>query len=429
MQFETKFIEGGVCAPSGFTANGIHCGLKPSRTTNDLALIFCDTMCASAGIFTSNRVKAECVKLTQKNLEGGKMQAAICNVCFANACTGSEGYENAERMARAAAASLGLNPQNVIVCSTGIIGQQIPVEKIEQSISRLVEGLSKENHAEARSAIMTTDTRFKECAVETEIGGKKIRIGGMCKGSGMIHINMGTMLSFLTTDCAITSEMLKLALKKSAALTYNCVSVDGDTSTNDTLTIMASGKVGNAEISAEGEDFEKFLFALNKLNTVLAMKIAADGEGASRLVECTVRGAKSEEVARGIAKAVIKSNLVKAAMFGRDANCGRVLCAMGYSGFDFTVEKTCVYFSSKQGSLRFFDEQDDFQIGSENEAERIEVIHDGVGLSFDEEKAAKILSAEAVEIEVILEDGNAQGKAWGCDLTYDYVKINGDYRS
>lgn len=429
MQFETKFIEGGVCAPSGFTANGIHCGLKSSRTTNDLALIFCDTMCVSAGIFTSNRVKAECVKLTQKNLEGGKMQAAICNVCFANACTGSEGYKNAERMAQAAATSLGLNPQNVIVCSTGIIGQQVPVEKIEQNISRLVEGLSKENHAEARSAIMTTDTRFKECAVETEIGGKKIRIGGMCKGSGMIHINMGTMLSFLTTDCAITPQMLKLALKKSAALTYNCVSVDGDTSTNDTLTIMASGKAGNAEISSEGEDFEKFLFALNKLNTVLAMKIAADGEGASRLVECTVRGAASEEVARGIAKAVIKSNLVKAAMFGRDANCGRVLCAMGYSGFDFTVEKTCVYFSSKQDSQRFFDAQNDFQIGSENEAERIEVIHDGVGLSFDEEKAAKILSAEAVEIEVILEDGNAQGKAWGCDLTYDYVKINGDYRS
>lgn len=429
MEFETKFIEGGVCAPDGFTANGIHCGLKSSRTTNDLALIFCDTMCEAAGIFTSNRVKAECVKLTRKNLEGGKMQAAICNVCFANACTGSEGYENAERMARSAAAALGLNARNVIVCSTGIIGQQIPIEKIEQNISRLVKGLSKENHAEARSAIMTTDTRFKECAVETEIGGKKVRIGGMCKGSGMIHINMGTMLSFLTTDCAITSKMLRLALEKSAALTYNCVSVDGDTSTNDTLTIMASGKAGNEQISAEGEDFEKFLFALNKLNTVLAMKIAADGEGASRLVECTVRGAKSEEIARGIAKSVIKSNLVKAAMFGRDANCGRVLCAMGYSGFDFNVEKTCVYFSSKQGAARFFDEGQNLQIASDDDAEKIEVIHDGVGLSFDEEKAAKILSAEAVEIEVVLQDGDAQGKAWGCDLTYDYVKINGDYRS
>lgn len=429
MQVETKFIEGGVCAPDGFTANGIHCGLKSSRTTNDLALIFCDTMCASAGLFTSNRVKAECVKLTQKNIADGKMQAAICNVCFANACTGSVGYENAERMAQAAASSLGLNPQDVIVCSTGIIGQHIPVEKIEQNVPLLVKGLSKENHVEARSAIMTTDTHFKECAVETEIGGKKIRIGGMCKGSGMIHINMGTMLSFLTTDCAITSQMLRLALKKSAALTYNCVSVDGDTSTNDTLTIMASGKAGNAEIATEGEAFDQFLCALNKLNTVLAMKIAADGEGASRLVECTVRGAKSEEIARGIAKAVIKSNLVKAAMFGRDANCGRILCAMGYSGFDFTAEKTCVYFSSRQGLLRFFDEQKDFQIGSENDAERIEVIHDGVGLAFDEAKAERILSAEAVEIEVVLQDGNAQGKAWGCDLTYDYVKINGDYRS
>lgn len=429
MQFQSKFIEGGVCAPQGFTANGIHVGLKASRTTNDTALIYCEVPCNAAGIFTTNRVKAECVKLTQKNIESGTMQAAICNVCYANACTGGEGYKVAQRMAVAAGGALNVKPENVIVCSTGIIGQQVPVEKIEANIGKLKEGLSKEGNKEARTAIMTTDTQFKEVAVETEIGGKKIRIGGMCKGSGMIHINMGTMLSFVTTDCAITPSMLKLALKKSAEVSYNCVSVDGDMSTNDTLTIMASGLAGNAEITSEGADFEKFLSALNELNTVLAMKIAADGEGASRLVECTVKGAKDEAAARGIAKSVIKSNLVKAAMFGRDANCGRILCAMGYSGFEFNPDKTCVYFSSKADSRRYFEVNNAIEIDGNAEAEKIEVIHDGVGLSFDEEKAAKILGEQAVEIEVLLQDGTATGKAWGCDLTYDYVKINGDYRS
>lgn len=433
---EIKFIDGGVCAAEGFTANGIHSGLKASRKTNDTALVYSDVLCNAAGVFTSNRVKAECVKLTKKNIENGKMQAAVCNVCYANACTGKEGYEIAEKTAKKVGEVLGIPAENVIVTSTGIIGQQIPVDILLENIPRLKDGLSKEGHKEARTAIMTTDTKFKECAVETTIGGKKVHIGAMCKGSGMIHINMGTMLSFVTTDCAISSEMLQKALKKSVAGTYNCVSVDGDMSTNDTLTIMANGKAGNKEITSEGEDFNAFFEAFNLLNTQMAMKIAADGEGAGKLVECTVKGAKDVETARGIAKFVIKSNLVKAAMFGRDANCGRILCAMGYSGFEFDPDKTCVYFSSKAGSKRYFETVNEgekarqFEVaGCDKCGGKIEVIHDGVGLSFDEEKATKILSEEAIEIEIILKDGNAEGKAWGCDLTYDYVKINGDYRS
>ena len=428
---DIKFIDGGVTAPLGFFASGMHVGLKESRTGNDVALVFSENLCSAAAVFTSNRVKAECVRLTQKNIRDGKMQAAICNVCYANACTGAEGGAVAERMARSAADALKIDEKNVIVCSTGIIGQQVPVEKIEKNMLALKNALSKEGHKEARTAIMTTDTHYKECAVETEIGGKTVHIGCMCKGSGMIHINMGTMLSFVTTDCSITSEMLHLALKKSVEVTYNCVSVDGDMSTNDTLSIMANGLAGNKEITEEGEDFSCFLEALNRLNTVMAMKIASDGEGASRLVECTVSGAKDEESARGLAKYIIKSNLVKAAMFGRDANCGRILCAMGYSGFDFNPDKTCVYFSSKKNALRYFelDEKNLPEIASADDENRIEVVHDGVGLAFDEEKAACILAEEAVEIEVYLQDGNASGKAWGCDLTYDYVKINGDYRS
>lgn len=426
------FIDGGVCAPKGFTANGIHCGLKASRKTNDTALVYSEVMCNAAGIFTSNRVKAECVKLTMKNIAGGKMQAAICNVCFANACTGEEGYKNALRMADFTAKGLGIAPENVIVTSTGIIGQHVPVEKIEENFDRLKAGLSVEGHKEARTAIMTTDTHYKECAVETEIGGKTIHIGAMCKGSGMIHINMGTMLSFVTTDCAISSAMLNKALKETVKGTYNCVSVDGDMSTNDTLTIMANGLAGNAEIVSEGPDFDAFLKALNVLNTQMAMKIAADGEGASHLVECTVKGAKDVETARGLAKFVIKSNLVKAAMFGRDANCGRIMCAMGYSGYEFDPDKTCVYFSSRKESKRYFEtpEEEKYQVyGCDKCGGKIEVVHNGVGLSFDEEKATAILAEEAVEIEVVLQDGNAEGTAWGCDLTYDYVKINGDYRS
>lgn len=432
MKSSLTFIDGGATAPKGFTANGILCHIKAGRKTNDTALVFSEKPCNAAGVFTQNRVQAESVKLTKKNIANGRIQAVIVNSGNANCCTGEQGAENASRMAKAAAKALGISADDVIVCSTGVIGQQLPVEKIEQNIDTLKAGLSKEGHTEARTAIMTTDTQYKECAVETTIGGKTVRIGTMCKGSGMIHINLGTMLSFITTDCAISVEMLQKALRTTIEGTYNCVSVDGDTSTNDTLTILANGMAENNEITADGEAYQAFLAALNTLNTVMAMKIAADGEGASRLIECTVRGAKDVPTARGLAKEIIRSNLVKAAMFGRDANCGRIMCAMGYSGYEFTPEKTSVFFSSIKNAKRFFDLSNDGNIqieACENGGEKIEVIHDGIGLSFDEDKAARILSEEAVEIEVILQDGTAEGKAWGCDLTYDYVKINGEYRS
>ncbi|MCI5523833.1 MAG: bifunctional glutamate N-acetyltransferase/amino-acid acetyltransferase ArgJ [Treponema sp.] len=427
-----QFIDGGVTAPLGFTANGVLCHIKSSRKFNDTALIYSEKLCNAAGVFTQNRVKAESVKLTKKNIANGKIQAVIANSGNANCCTGKQGEENALRMAKAVEKVTGVSAENVIVCSTGVIGQQLPVEKIEENIQALKDGLSKEGHKEARIAIMTTDTEYKECAVETVIGGKTVRIGAMCKGSGMIHINLGTMLSFITTDCAVSPDILQKALYEVVEGTYNCVSIDGDTSTNDTLTVMANGMAGNSEITCENEDYGEFVKALYAICEVMAMKIAADGEGASRLIECTVKGAKDVKTARGLAKEVIGSNLVKAAMFGKDANWGRILCAMGYSGFDFTPEKTCVYFSSRKGARRYFDlgGSEKFEVaGCDKCGGKIEVFHNGVPLDFDEEKARSVLSEEAVEILVTLEDGNAEGKAWGCDLTYDYVKINGDYRT
>ncbi len=421
-----KFIQGGVCAANGFSANGIHSGLKASRKTFDTALVYSQKLCDAAGLFTSNKVKAECVKYTMKKIAAKKMQAAVCNVCYANACTGAEGYETAALTAQAVAKELKIDPDHVIVCSTGIIGQPVPRDILLSHIPELAAGLSKDGNEKARQAIMTTDTKYKECAVQTEIGGKTVTIGAMCKGSGMIHINMGTMLSFVTTDCDISGDMLEAALRQVVPATYNCVSVDGDTSTNDTLTIMANGLAGNVRIQEKNSDWEKFVQALAALSEVMAKKIAADGEGASRLVECLVTGAKDQDAARRLAKEVIGSNLVKAAMFGRDANCGRILCAMGYSGADFNPDKTSVRFLSKEGAARYFDDPAaDLFAG----AESVEVVHDGVGLAFDEELATKILGREAVQILVELKDGGAQAKAWGCDLTYDYVKINGDYRS
>lgn len=426
MQSDFCFVEGGVTAPEGFTANGILCHIKESRKTNDTALVFSERPCTAAGVFTQNRVKAESVKLTKKNIAKGRMQAAVANSGNANACTGKQGAENAYRMAKSAADALGISPDDVIVCSTGVIGQQLPVEKIEKNMAALRAGLSKKGHEEARVAIMTTDTHYKECAAQFTVGGKKVTIGTMCKGSGMIHINMGTMLGFITTDCAISAEMLDKALRESILGTYNCVSVDGDTSTNDTLTVMANGMAGNREITAEGEDYDTFLDALDKVNTVMAKKIAADGEGASRLVECTVQGAKDVKTARALAKEVISSNLVKAAMFGRDANWGRILCALGYSGQFFTPEKTCVYFESLPHAERYFTPGKNDEIGG---ARKVMVFDHGVPLDFDENLAKEILSEEAVRILVTMEDGTAEGRAWGCDLTYDYVKINGDYRT
>lgn len=426
MQSEIKFIEGGVTAARGFTANGILCRIKASRKTNDTALIYSEKPCAAAGVFTQNRVKAESVKLTKKNIADGRIQAVIANSGNANCCTGEQGAKTAYKMACLAGNALGVKPEDVAVCSTGVIGSQLPVEKIEAKISALAEGLSKKGHEEARIAIMTTDTKYKECAVEFELGGKTCRMGTMCKGSGMIHINLGTMLSFITTDAAISPEMIDRALRESIKGTYNCVSVDGDTSTNDTLILLANGMAENPEITEENEDYKVFLAALNKMNKIMAMKIAADGEGATRLVQCTVNGAKTVEDARGLAKEVISSSLVKAAMFGSDANFGRFLCAMGYSGIDFTPEKTSIWFTSKGNAKRYFEDYEDFNVHGENS---VLVYKDGVPENFDEDKAKKIMSEEAVEILVQCGDGNCSGTAWGCDLTYDYVKINGDYRT
>ena len=423
---EIKFIEGGVCAPQGFTANGMRVGIKASRKINDTALVYSEVPCNAAGVFTQNRVQSESVKLAKKFIADGRAQAAIEISGNANTCTGAQGAENAFRMAKAAAGALGIKTEDVIVYSTGVIGAQFDVTKVENNIETLKAGLSKKGHEEARVAIMTTDTHFKECAVEFEIDGKKCHMGTMCKGSGMIHINMGTMLSFITTDCAISSEMLDKALHSSILGTYNCVSVDGDTYTNDTLTIMANGMAGNKEITAEGPEYDTFLAALNKMNTVMAKKIAADGEGATRLVECNVNGAKTVEAARGLAKEIICSSLVKAAMFGSDANFGRFLCAMGYSGIEFDPDKVNIWFTSKANSKRYFENYDDFEVHGENS---VQVYKDGVPLDFDEDLAKKIMSEEAVEILVQCGEGNASGTAWGCDLTYDYVKINGDYRT
>ncbi len=404
-----KFIEGGVCAPNGFTANGILCGIKKGRTKNDIALIESEVPCAAAAVFTKNLVKAEPLKLTARHIANGIAQAIVANSGNANACTGEQGYGNAERMARAAAKYLGLAESDVLVCSTGVIGQQINIDVIEAGMEKLCEGLSKDGNVAAREAIMTTDTKFKEAAVQVEIGGKTVTLGTMAKGSGMIHINMGTMLGFITTDCAISSKMLRTALLESIEKTYNCVSVDGDTSTNDTLSVLANGLAGNKMITARNEDYRIFLSALDALNTAMAKKIAADGEGAEHLIECTVNGAKDDASARNLAKSVISSSLVKAAFFGKDANWGRILCAMGYSGELFKSEGTSVFFKSGAGE--------------------IEVFHRGVPLNFDEAKARIVLTEGEVAIRIELEDGKGCGTAWGCDLTYDYVKINGDYRT
>lgn len=404
-----NFIDGGVAAPQGFTTNGLCAGIKAGRTKPDTALIFSERPCAAAGVFTKNRVQAECVKLSRRHVADGSAQAVIVNSGNANACTGEQGAQAALRMAQSAASCLSLPANEVLVCSTGVIGQQLPVEKIECQMAQLVAGLSKEGHRAAREAIMTTDTRYKEAALETTIGGKPVRLGTMAKGSGMIHINMGTMLGFITTDCAISAAMLDKALRESVAGTYNCVSVDGDTSTNDTLLILANGMAGNQVIDSEGPDYDAFLSALNQLNTIMAKRIAADGEGAEHLVECRVDGAASVEDARILAKAVISSNLVKAAFFGKDANWGRILCAMGYSGGSFTPERTSVSFESEAGTIAVF--------------------RQGIPLDFDEELATRILSAAETRILVQLQDGECSGTAWGCDLTYEYVKINGDYRT
>lgn len=408
---EFNYIEGGsVTSPLGFTADGVCAGVKASNTTKrDLAVIYCENKCNAAAIFTKNLVKSDTIYVTQKHLENGTAQAVVVNSGNANACN-PDGYEKAEQMCRLTADALGVDENDVIVASTGVIGQPLPIEPIEKGIEKLKNTLSKNGGTNAAEAIMTTDTVKKEWAATALIGGKTVTIGGIAKGSGMIHINMGTTLSFVTTDAAISSEMLKEALIEAADLSYNMVSVDGDTSTNDTLAIMASGLAGNAEICEKNEDYKAFVAVLTDAFKRVAKKLAADGEGATKLLVCSVSGAKDEKAAKTVAKSIICSSLVKAAMFGADANCGRILCAIGYSGAEVDdVKKIDVSYKSSKGEIL--------------------VCKDGNGLVFDEDKAKEILLESEIEIIVKLGDGNGTAEAYGCDLTYDYVKINGDYRT
>lgn len=404
-----EFINGGVTAPQGFTAQGVCASVKPSnKTKRDLALIYCDSLCNAAAVFTKNLVKSDTIAVTKKHLENGKAQAVIVNSGNANTCN-ADGREKAEQMCAVAADVLGVRSEDVIVASTGVIGEVLPIEPIIKGAEMMRGKLSKDGGTNAAEAIMTTDTVKKEMAMTMTLGGKKVTIGGIAKGSGMIHINMGTMLSFVTTDAAVSSKMLGEALREAVEDSYNMVSVDGDTSTNDTLAIMASGKAGNPEITEKNEDYKAFVEGLTAAFRMLAKKLASDGEGATKLLVCKVSNAKSKPDAVKISKSVICSSLLKAAMFGADANWGRVLCAIGYSGADVNVKKVGVSFESAKGS--------------------IEVCRDGAGVPFSEEKAKEILLEKEINILVTLGDGEAYAEAYGCDLTYDYVKINGDYRT
>ncbi len=405
-----KLISGGVTAAKGFRAAGVHAGVKAgsSADKNDLAMILCDTEASAAGVYTMNRVKAAPIYVTMEHLENGSARGIIANSGNANACA-PLGHENAVKMCEAAASATGLRPEDFIVCSTGVIGQTLNVSVIENACPTLASLLSRDGSGDAATAIMTTDTKKKEIAVSFELGGKEVRLGGIAKGSGMIHPNMGTMLCFLTTDCAISPDVLQDALYEVTKVTFNRVSVDGDTSTNDTCCILASGAAENQLIDWKSEDYDVFYGALKFVCTELAKKIAGDGEGATKLVTCTVSGSRSDEAAEKLAMEVIRSSLVKAAMFGADANWGRVLCAMGYSKAPFRPECVDVSFASAAGSIA--------------------VCKAGEGLEFDEELAKKVLSQDEVEIQVNVNEGEHAVTAWGCDLTYDYVKINGDYRT
>ena len=404
-----KFIEGSVTAPKGFTAAGVCASVKPSnKTKRDVALIYCEKKCTAAAVYTKNLVKSSAILVTQNHLADGYAQAVIVNSGNANTCN-ADGVEKAEKMCSLAADALGVDSNDVIVASTGVIGQILPIEPIEKGVAMMKGKLSKEGGTDAAEAIMTTDTVKKEMAMEMTLGGKTVTVGGIAKGSGMIHINMGTMLSFVTTDAAISSEMLYEALKEAVEDSYNMVSVDGDTSTNDTLAIMASGLAGNPEITEKNQDYRDFVDGITEAFKQLAKKLAGDGEGATKLLICTVTGAKTKKDAVMVSKSVICSSLLKAAMFGADANWGRVLCAVGYSGADVDVTKVDVDFKSVKGEIA--------------------VCRNGAGIEFSEEKAKEILLEKEIEILVNVGDGEGKAQAYGCDLTYDYVKINGDYRT
>ena len=403
-----KTVSGGVCDAKGFKAAGIHCGIRKNRTKKDLSLIYSEAPCCAAAVYTQNLVKGAPLLVTKDHIARGPVRAVICNSGNANTCN-ANGVEVAEAMCALAAQRLNVLPQEVLVASTGVIGQPLNLDPIREGIAPLVGALSTDGSDDAAEGIMTTDLKKKQIAVEFEIGGKICHIGGIAKGSGMIHPNMATMLVFITTDAAITGEMLQKALSTDIQNTFNMISVDGDTSTNDTVTVLANGLAENPVISEEGEDFNAFMKALNTVNVYLCRAIAADGEGATKLLECSVTGAKDEKAAKIVAKSVICSSLFKAAMFGADANWGRVLCAIGYSGAEVDISRVSVSFESCQGSVC--------------------VCQNGAGVPFSEEEAKKILLENEITIAVGLGDGEAAASAWGCDLTYDYVKINGDYRT
>ena len=403
-----KEIQGGVCAPAGFMAAGVHCGIRKNKTKKDLALLYSEVPCAAAAVYTKNLVKGAPITVTRENLADGRAQAVLCNSGNANTCN-ADGPAVARRMCELAADACGIDARDVIVASTGVIGQRLDVSPIEASVGALKDALSPDGSRDAAEAIMTTDTAVKEFAVTFTAGGRECRLGGIAKGSGMIHPNMATMLVFLTTDCAIAPELLQKALSADADDSFNMISVDGDTSTNDMVCILANGRAGNLPIDAEGADYDAFAEALAFVTRRLCRAIAKDGEGATKLLECRVRGARSLSDARILAKSVVCSSLVKAAMFGADANWGRVLCAVGYAGVETDPNGIDVSFSSAAGA--------------------VSVCESGAGVDFSEEEAKAVLSADEIRIDVALRDGGAEATAWGCDLTYDYVRINGDYRT
>ncbi len=402
-----KLIDGGVCAASGFKANGIHCGIRKNKLKKDLALIVSEREAAAAAVYTTNLVKGAPLTVTKAHIENGTARAIICNSGNANTCN-ADGIEKAEMMSDILSEKLGIKAEDVVLASTGVIGQVLDIEPIKNGMESLVDGLGT-NSSAAAEAIMTTDTIKKEIAVEFNIGGKTCRLGGIAKGSGMIHPNMATMLVFITTDVAISHGMLQQALSGDIQSTFNMVSVDGDTSTNDMVVILANGMAENEEITEDNDDYKTFMKALNTVTVSLCKMLAGDGEGATKLLECKVSGATTLDTAKTVAKSVICSSLTKAAMFGADANWGRVLCAIGYSGAAVDVNKIDVSFRSPKGEIA--------------------VCESGAGVDFSEEKAKEILLERDIEILVNLNSGEYQSTAWGCDLTYDYVKINGDYRT
>ena len=401
-------IDGGVCAAKGFTASGIHCGIRANRTKRDIALIYSEKNASCAAVYTTNLVKGAPLVVTKENLADGYAQAVICNSGNANTCN-SNGIEIAKQMCDLVAKGLSIDPDDVVVASTGVIGQKLSIDPIKAGLPELIAQLSKDGNANAAEGIMTTDTFKKEIAVKFTVDGKECTIGGMAKGSGMIHPNMATMLVFITTDVAISPAMLQVALSSDIANTFNMVSVDGDTSTNDMVTVLANGMAGNTPITDQGEAFNEFMKALNTITVGLCRMIAGDGEGATKLLECVVTGAADLCTAKTVAKSIICSSLLKAAMFGADANWGRVLCAIGYSGADVDVNKIDVAFKSAKGT--------------------VEVCKNGAGIDFSEKKAKEVLLEKEIDILVNLNSGSFSATAWGCDLTYDYVKINGDYRT